>query len=334
VKSDKKPKSDALPTKVGPQGEAPLPIALLFPGQGAQYVKMMDGAKSLPAVQDMLSKTKDVLSYDILEICLNGPEEKLEETRYCQPAMFIGGLAGIEKLRGERPEAVERCSIMAGLSLGEYTALCAAGVFSLEDGLQLVKLRGEAMQEAAAVGEQSMVSVTGLEKAALQEFCSQAITHEGSGAVCQIANELFAKGFAVGGTRKAIEWLKTAAEKAGALQAKILKTSGAFHTPLMQPAQDKLSAALEEMLPRMKSPLHTVWMNASAMPVRPGCEPREIVDLLQKQLTNPVLWEPSMVELIQEGVTDFYEVGPMKQIKAMMKRIDPEAWKKTTHVEV
>merc|ERR1719414_450541 len=248
--------------------------------------------------------------------------------------MFIGGLAGIEKLRGDRPEAVERCSVMAGLSLGEYTALCAAGVFSFEDGLQLVKLRGEAMQEAAAVGEQNMLSVAGLEKAALQDLCSQAIRHEGSGAVCQIANELFPKGFAVGGTRKAIEWLKTAAEKAGALQAKILKASGAFHTPLMQPAQDKLSAALEEMLPRMKSPLHTVRMNASAMPVRPGCEPREIVDLLQKQLTKLVLWEPSMVKLIQERVTEFYEVGPMKQIKAMMKRIDPEAWKKTTNMEV
>jgi len=269
-----------------------------------------------------------------LEICLKGPEEKLEETRYCQPAMFIGGLAGIEKLREERAEAVTRCSIMAGLSLGEYTALCAAGVFSFEDGLQLVKLRGEAMQEAAAVGDQNMLSVAGLEKAKLTDLCKQAVKIEGSGAVCQIANELFPKGFSVGGTRKAIEWLKTAAEKEGALQAKVLKTSGAFHTPLMQPAQDKLSAALEEMLPRMKSPLHTVWMNASASPMRPGCEPKEIVELLQKQLTNPVLWEPSMVKLIQEGVTEFYECGPMKQIKAMMKRIDANAWKKTTNIEV
>jgi len=336
VKTDRLPKAAGgpLPSKVGPNGEAPLPIALLFPGQGSQYVKMMDGIKSNPAVKDMLTKANSILGYDILDICLNGPEEKLEETRYCQPAMFIGGLAGIEKLREDRPEAVTRCSTMAGLSLGEYTALCAAGVFSFEDGLKLVKLRGEAMQEAASMGEQNMLSIAGLEKAKINELCQQAKQKDGSSGVCQIANELFPKGYAIGGTKKAIEWLKEAAEKEGALQAKILKTSGAFHTPLMQPAQDKLSAALEEMLPRMKSPVHTVWMNASASPMRPGCEPRDIVNLLQKQLTNPVLWEPTMVQLIKEGVTEFYEVGPMKQIKAMMKRIDPNAWKQTTNVHV
>merc|ERR1719491_1480877 len=190
------------------------------------------------------------------------------------------------------------------------------------------------MQEAAAVGEQNMLSVAGLEKSVMQNLCKQAIKQEGKGAVCQIANELFPKGFSIGGTKKAIDWLKAAAEKEGALQAKVLKTSGAFHTPLMQPAQDKLSAALEEMLPRMKSPLHTIMMNASAEPMRPGCEPRQIVDLLQRQLTNPVLWQPSMEKVIKEGVTEFYEVGPMKQIKAMMKRIDPAAWKQTTNVEV
>merc|ERR1740129_2495504 len=103
---------------------------------------MLDGLKSDPAVREMLGKANDILGYDILDICLNGPEEKLEETRYCQPAMFVGGLAGIEQLRDEKPEAVARCAVMAGLSLGEYTALCAAGVFSFEDGLRLVKLRG------------------------------------------------------------------------------------------------------------------------------------------------------------------------------------------------
>merc|ERR1712113_1237384 len=191
------------------------------------------------------------------------------------------------------------------------------------------------MQEAAAAGEQKMLSVSGLEKEKVNDLCQQAIQKDGAGGVCQIANELFPKGFAIGGTRRAIEWLKQVAEKEGATQAKILKTSGAFHTPLMQPAQDKLSAAFEEMLPRMNSPMHTVWVNASAEPMRPGCDPRQIVDLLQRQLTNPVLWEPSMTKLVKdEGITEFYEVGPMKQIKAMMKRIDPGAWKKTTNVEV
>lgn len=180
-----------------------------------------------------------------------------------------------------------------------------------------------------------MLSVAGLERAKLLPLCVKCAREEGAGGVCQIANELFPNGYSVGGTKKAIEALKAEAEKAGALQAKILKTSGAFHTPLMQPAQDKLSAALEETLPRMKSPMHTIWMNASSEPLHPGCKPEEIVALLKKQLTNPVLWEQSMKKVIKDaGVTEFYEVGPMKQLKAMMKRIDLNSWKKTTTIEV
>ncbi|CAK8991909.1 unnamed protein product [Durusdinium trenchii] len=333
VKTDKGPSPP--PTAVGPKNEAPLPIALFFPGQGSQYVKMLEKAKDLPAVKDMLEKSKTVLGYDILDICLNGPEDKLEETRYCQPALFIGGLAGLEKLREERAEAVDRASVMAGLSLGEYTALCAAGVMSFEDGLKLVKLRGEAMQEAATSGskKQLMLSVAGLERAKLEPLCKEAAAKE-AGGVCSVANCLFPSGFSVGGTEQAINTLKDLAEKNGALQAKILKTAGAFHTSLMQPAQDRLSAALEETLPNMKPPLHTVWMNASAQPIRPGSDPAEIVALLKRQLTNPVLWEDSMKAIIREGVKEFYECGPMKQIKAMMKRIDAAAWKTTTNIEV
>lgn len=312
----------------------PLPIALLFPGQGSQYVKMLEMVKDIPRVKEMLVKSIDILGYDILQICLQGPEEKLEETRYCQPALFIGGLAGVEKLRQENAAAVEQAKVMAGLSLGEYTALCAAGVFSFEDGLRLVKLRGEAMQEAAAMGEQLMLSVAGLEKSKLQAACRQSAEEVGNGAVCQIANELFPNGFACGGTKKAVEKLKVAAEKAGAMQARVLKTSGAFHTPMMQPAQDKLSAALDEVLPKMRTPRHTVWMNASAEPMRPGCNPEDIVALLKKQLTNPVLWEPSIRAIMGDGVTEFYECGPMKQIRAMMRRIDMSMWKNTKNIEV
>jgi len=301
-------------------------------------VKMMDGVKDMPAVKDMLAKAQDILGYDILQLCLEGPEAKLEETRYCQPAMFIAGLAGVEKMKSDadlKPK-VERASIMAGLSLGEYTALCAAGVMSFEDGLKLVKLRGEAMHDAAQQGKQLMLSVAGLEKDKLEPLCQQAKKKEGPAAVCSIANSLFPAGYSVGGTEGAINELKALAEKAGALQAKVLKTAGAFHTALMQPAQDKLVAALEETLPRMKSPMHSVYMNASAKPVRPGCDPKEdILPLMKKQLTNPVLWEASVTKMIKdEKITDFFEVGPMKQCKAMMKRIDPVPWKKMVNIEI
>merc|ERR1711920_10738 len=296
--------------------------------------KMMSTVKDFPKVGDMLKKAQEILGYDILDLCLKGPESKLEETKYCQPAMFIAGMAGLEKLRTENVEAVTKFQAAAGLSLGEYTALCAAGVFSFEDGLKLVKLRGEAMQEAANNSKQAMLSVAGIEKPQLTDLCKEAAKSEGGQAVCQIANELFPKGFSCAGTEKAILHLKELSEKSGALQSKILKTSGGFHTPLMNSAKDKLGKALDEMLPKMSPPKFTVYMNATAKPLSPGTDPREIVELLKKQLTSPVLWEPSVREMISAGVTEFYEVGPMKQIKAMMKRIDSKVWGNTLNIEI
>merc|ERR1719323_2261536 len=161
-----------------------------------------------------------------------------------------------------------------------------------------------------------MLSVAGIGKPKLEDLCRQAAKKEGSSAVCQIANELFPKGFSCAGTEPAILALKELSEKAGALQAKVLKTSGAFHTSLMAPAKDKLGKALDEMLPKMSPPRHSVYMNATAEPIKPGTNPKEIVDLLKRQLTSPVLWEPSVKAMIKAGVTDFYEVGPMK---AMIK---------------
>jgi len=312
----------------------PLPVALLFPGQGSQYVKMMEKSQDIPAVKNMLEKSRTILGYDLLDICLNGPENKLEETKYCQPAMFVGGLAGLEKLRIEKPDRVERASVMAGLSLGEYTALCAAGVLTFEDGLKLVKLRGEAMQEAAGMSKQLMLSVAGLEKSKLEKLCEDAAQAEGSNAVCSIANSLFPQGYAVGGTEVAINKLKELADSNGAMQAKILKTGGAFHTKMMQPAQDKLAAALEETLPNMKPPKCTVWMNATAQPVRAGTAPADIVPNMKTQLTNTVLWEDSVKAMIADGVNEWYECGPMKQMKAMMKRIDMKHWKTMENVEI
>jgi [acyl-carrier-protein] S-malonyltransferase len=326
------------PDKVGPDGKPPLDVAIFFPGQGSQYVGMLKEMQEHSAVKDMLGKAKDILGWDVLELCLNGPESKLEETKHCQPVMFLGGLAGLEKLKADQPDKVNQAAIMAGLSLGEYTALCAAGVMEFEDALKLVKLRGEAMQEAATIGKQAMLSVAGLEKSVIEPLCKQAIAKEGAGGVCSIANSLFPNGYSIGGTEVAINHLKDLAEKAGALQAKVLKTGGAFHTSLMQPAQDKLVEALEEVAPKMKSPLHTVWMNASAMPVRPGCDPAtDILPLMKKQLTSPVLWEDSVKGMMKEfgdGKGEFYECGPMKQMKAMMKRIDAAAWKRTTNIDV
>jgi [acyl-carrier-protein] S-malonyltransferase len=223
---------------------------------------------------------------------------------------------------------------VAGLSLGEYTALCAAGVFSFEDGLKLVKLRGEAMQEAASVGKQAMLSVVGLERDKLEKLCKEAQSKEGGSGVCTIANSLFPKGFSCAGTDKAIKHLEETAMKAGALKATVLKTGGAFHTSLMQPAAEKLNKALNDTFPNMKPPNRRIYMNVTGKPLEPGTDPKEIVDLLSKQLTSPVLWNPLMDRALKDGITTFYECGPQKQLKAMMKRIDQKAWNTTTNVEV
>jgi len=201
---------------------------------------------------------------------------------------------------------------MAGLSLGEYTALCAAGVFTFEDGLRLVKLRGEAMQEAATASKQGMLSVAGLDRATLEALCKEAAKSE-EGGVCQLANALFPKGFACAGSEKAVNKLMELALAKGALQAKLLKTSGAFHTSLMKPAQEKLEKALQDLLPNMNPPSCTVYMNVTGEPLEAGTDPKKIVELLGKQLVSPVLWEPTMKAMIKDGISEFYECGPQKQ---------------------
>mmetsp|Transcript_129116 Transcript_129116/g.288575 ORF Transcript_129116/g.288575 Transcript_129116/m.288575 type:complete len:476 (-) Transcript_129116:185-1612(-) len=306
-------------------------IGLLFPGQGSQYVKMMVALTDSLQVKEMCATAKSVLGYDIVQVMQDGPEEKLEETSICQPAMFLAGMAGLVKLKEMRPDAVERPGAVAGLSLGEYTALCAAGVFTFEEGMGLVKVRAEAMSAASKMQAQSMLSVAGLDQGTLEKLCAEC---EKGGETCRIANILFPKGFSCSGSTSAIMALKEKVEKAGAMQAKLLKTSGAFHTNLMEPAKVKLEAALTKLMPKMKPPICDVYMNVTGKKIKAGTPPADFVPLLAKQLCSTVLWEPSVRLMIKDGITEFYEVGPMKQLKAMMKRIDPNMWNSTTNIEV
>merc|ERR1712151_1085533 len=148
------------------------------------------------------------------------------------------------------------------------------------------------MAKAGNASKQLMLSVAGLERTSPMRLCSQAAAAEGGSAVCQIANELFPKGYSCAGTETAINKLKHLAEGSGALQCRLLKTSGGFHTSLMTPAKEKLSKALDETLPKMSPPSHTIYMNTTAQPLKAGTNPTVIVDLLKQQLTSPVLWEP------------------------------------------
>eukprot|EP00811_Abedinium_folium_P004045 NODE_13723_length_1150_cov_5.178886.p1 GENE.NODE_13723_length_1150_cov_5.178886~~NODE_13723_length_1150_cov_5.178886.p1 ORF type:complete len:211 (+),score=50.53 NODE_13723_length_1150_cov_5.178886:194-826(+) len=157
---------------------------------------------------------------------------------------------------------------------------------------------------------------------------------EGEDATCQVTNILFPKGYTFGGSRKAILSLKEAAEANGALQVRLLNWSGAFHTPLMRPALQRLSAALDEVASKMSPPRCAIYMNATGRPVPAGGDCGEIIENLKAQLTSNVLWEPTMRLLIENGATEFYEVGPMNQLKSIMKRIDIRIWRTTHDVDV
>eukprot|EP00747_Dinoflagellata_sp_TGD_P162661 gnl/TRDRNA2_/TRDRNA2_180508_c0_seq1.p1 gnl/TRDRNA2_/TRDRNA2_180508_c0~~gnl/TRDRNA2_/TRDRNA2_180508_c0_seq1.p1 ORF type:complete len:562 (+),score=155.56 gnl/TRDRNA2_/TRDRNA2_180508_c0_seq1:86-1771(+) len=314
-----------------------LPAALLFPGQGSQYVGMLKECCDLPAVKEMLDKAKTILGWDVKELCLNGPENKLSETKHCQPVMFIAGLAAMEVMKDTgKEDVVERPQATAGLSLGEYTALAAAGVLSFEDGLTLVNLRATAMQKATEAVAQCMCSVAGLDRSTLDKLCKEAKAEDKDtpDPVCQVANVLFPAGFTVAGTKKTMDMLCKKATAARALQARVIKAGGAFHTPLMAPATEELSKAIDDMLPKMEPPRCAVYFNITGKKISAGTDPKDFVDLMKKQLVSEVQWEPTIKQMIMDGVKDFYEVGPLKQIKSMIKRIDQDAFKRTENIPV
>lgn len=228
-----------------------------------------------------------------------------------------------------------RCQAVAGLSLGEYAALVAADVLSFEDGLQLVNLRAQAMQEAIELVPQLQCSVAGLERSKVDRLCAEALkVAKSEPRECKVATCLFPAGFTCSGNKECIEQLCKLAVAQKALQAKPIKTGGAFHSSLMRPAQDALAAALDEVKIKMKPPRCSIYFNATGKMVKAGSNPAQIVDLLKQQLVNEVMWEASVKAMIMDQVRDFYECGPLKQLKAMIKRIDADAFKRTENVGV
>ncbi|MCL6503996.1 MAG: ACP S-malonyltransferase [Pirellulales bacterium] len=289
-------------------------VALLFPGQGAQYVGMGKALaeKYVPAAA-LFTRASEVLGYDLLALCATGPAERLDSTAYSQPALFVVSLASLEALRVERPDALEQCVAAAGLSLGEYTALVFAGALDFEDGLRLVQERGAAMQAAADAVPSGMVSVLGLEQQRLAQLCAE----EAQGEVLQIANLLCPGNVVVAGTKAACRRLARRAEESGGVKTVPLAVAGAFHTPLMEPAAARLRAALAAAA--FRDARLPVVSNVDA---QPHTAAHEFVDLLARQLTSMVRWEDSMRWLVREGCTQFFEVGPGRVLRGLLRRID------------
>lgn len=290
-------------------------IALLFPGQGAQTVGMGQRLfDAYPAVRALYQQAAEVLGYDLAAVCFQGPAEKLDSTVYSQPALYVTSLAALEALRAEAPGVAESCQAAAGLSLGEYTAMCFAGVLDFESGLRVVQRRGEAMQQAADACPSGMVSVLGLDRSRVEQLCDEC---RQSGEVLQVANLLCPGNIAVSGSKAACGRLAEAAVAAGAMRAIPLSVAGAFHTPLMNSAVEKLAAALENL------PLHRPRLPViSNVDAQAHEDPEEIRQLLIRQVVAPVEWEQSMRRLLNDGYDQFYEVGPGRVLAGLLKRIE------------
>lgn len=297
------------------QGKNMPSTAFLFPGQGAQHVGMGKSiAANHPAARALFDRAGEVLGFDLAELCFAGPAEKLDTTIISQPALFVCSLAALEMLREQDPSVMESVTHTAGLSLGEYTALVFAGAMTFEEGLKVVQRRGEAMQAAADANPSGMVSALMLERdkvAAVRDEVAGA-----SDGQMWIANYLCPGNTVLSGSKPACAKAVEVIEQAGG-RAIPLTVAGAFHTPLMNSACEALAEALQNVT--ISPPRIPVISNVDA---QPHTDPQEIREILVRQVVNPVLWEDSVRTLIGAGVTRFYEVGPGRVLKGLMKRID------------
>lgn len=274
-------------------------------------------AETLPAARALYDQANKILGYDLAALCFEGPAEKLDATNFSQPALFVTSLAALEWLKANKPEVVAAAGATAGLSLGEYTALAFAEAISFEDGLRVVQQRGEAMQAAANLVPSGMVSLLGLELAKIEELCDQA---RQPGEVLQVANLLCPGNIVVSGHKTACLRVAELAQAAGAMKTIPLAVAGAFHTPIMQPAVDRLSAALAPVT--LKTPRIPLVSNVDAAV---HSDPEEIRALLVRQLISPVRWEESQRYLLAQGFGPHWEVGPGRVLRGLLKRMDRKA---------
>lgn len=280
--------------------------AYIFPGQGAQFTGMgQDLFEQYHEARDLFLKANDILDFDITSIMFEGTTEDLKKTAVTQPAIFLHSVAMYKVIQNLAPDMV------AGHSLGEFSALVAAGSLSFEDGLKLVSKRALAMQKACEAAPSSMAAVLGLEDAIVEQVCREV---EG---IVVAANYNCPGQLVISGEKQAIETACEKMKEQGAKRALVLPVGGAFHSPLMEPAREELATAIEDTL--FKDPSCPIYQNVVASAITTSSS---IKRNLIAQLTAPVKWTQTIEQMIRDGATDFIEVGPGKVLQGLMRKIN------------
>ncbi len=285
--------------------------ALLFAGQGAQAVGMgKDLAEQIPSARQWFDRANAALGYDLAKVCFEGPESDLTKTEHAQPGIYLVGWIAFSLLKERRPDLQFQAT--AGLSLGEFTALAAAGVMSFEDGLKIVRQRGLFMQEACDTTKGGMAAIIGLDEAKTREVCAETGV--------ELANLNCPGQIVISGPADRMDKACEAAKARGAKRAMPLSVAGAYHSTLMAGAQAKLDSALKSV--PLQAPSVPVISNVTA---QPHGAPADIHRRMVEQVTSSVRWEESMRHLLAQGFTRFIELGPGKALSGFMKRIDGNA---------
>lgn len=289
-------------------------IAFTFPGQGSQAVGMgKELADNFAEARAVFDEVDDALGQKLSEIMWNGPEETLTLTANAQPALMAVSIAVMRVLEARGLNLADKVSFVAGHSLGEYSALAAAGTFSLADTARLLRIRGNAMQAAVPVGAGAMAAIIGLEHSDVAEICNEA----SKVGICQIANDNGGGQLVISGGKDAVEQAAAAASAKGAKRAIMLPVSAPFHSALMGPAADAMSEALAAVA--RKNPVVPVIANVRAAPVS---DADEIVTLLVEQVTGQVRWRETVEWFAANDVTTLYEIGSGKVLTGLARRID------------